>query len=136
MNRIILSSARHDWRTPAYIIDRVEAMFGEIGLDPSNSLDGTGALRHFTPGQDSLSQPWIATTLYMNPPYGRDVCNWIQQLVAECKAVHIGHAILLLRVVTDTGWMQLLLDLRSRRDLFQDGSLPRPSGNSLRCTLQ
>jgi len=66
----LLSSARQDWRTPAWFLDLVRAV-GPIALDPATSTDNpTGALAYFA-SAGGLDLPWTRRGLaFVNPPYG------------------------------------------------------------------
>ena len=68
-------SETKDWCTPPQIIASVREVFdGVIGLDPcSNSFSLVGAEKEYRlPENDGLRDPWDASTIYVNPPYGSD----------------------------------------------------------------
>lgn len=66
-------NGRADWQTPQWIIERVRLVIGgPIGLDPATNLrNPTGACTFYTPGDDGLSQPWAASSIFLNPPWSR-----------------------------------------------------------------
>lgn len=64
----------HDWYTPAYIVQSVRNVLGEIDLDPASNEKANvciGAKRIFTIVDDGLKQDWIANTVYLNYPGGK-----------------------------------------------------------------
>lgn len=74
----IESSASVDWNTPAWVIERLNKLWGRIGLDPcSNPGSIVNALFSFLlPFYDGLVDPWHEVegervkSVYVNPPFG------------------------------------------------------------------
>jgi len=109
-NPALYSSDSVEWNTPPEILDLVVSVFGEIDLDPcSNSKEAPNvpAALHYTEGDDGLSQSWHGR-IYMNPPYGRVLGDWIHKLVEEFECKHITEAIALVPSRTDTQWFREL----------------------------
>lgn len=106
------SSETPEWYTPPDIIDRVVDVLGAIDLDPcSNSHDtpNVPAAHHFTQADDGLAQ-WWQGRVYMNPPYGRALADWINKLHREYRTGHVTEAIALVPSRTDTQWFRQLRD--------------------------
>ena len=98
--------------TPQGIIDAVVRLLGAIDVDPcSNSHESPSvpALTVYTAADDGLSQFWTGR-VYMNPPYGRDVKQWVRKLVESYSYGFVTEAVALLPARTDTQWWQLLRD--------------------------
>lgn len=72
------SSATDLWATPQAFFDRLNAEFN-FTLDPCS--DGTNAKcqRYFTAEEDGLAQSWANEIVFMNPPYGRVIGDWIRK---------------------------------------------------------
>lgn len=115
INAGLFTSATPEWYTPRHIIDRVLKVFdGEIDLDPcSNSLDpneaNVPAGDYFTAELDGLSRErqWHGR-VYMNPPYGDEIPQWVDRLVQAKEGDEIDEAIALLPARVDTNWFQPL----------------------------
>lgn len=106
------SSATPEWYTPPIIVARVLDFFDEIDLDPcSNSREtpNVPATRHFTKADDGLSRRWSGR-VYMNPPYGREIGQWVSKLCDEYERRNIEAGIALLPARTDTDWFRRLRD--------------------------
>jgi phage N-6-adenine-methyltransferase len=106
------SSASDDWLTPPHIIERVLQVLGQIDLDPCADDDhdpNVPATRHFTIADDGLTQEWSGQ-VFLNPPYGRAIGDWVAKLVEEYTAGRVPQAIALLPARTDTAWFRLLRD--------------------------
>ena len=102
-------SESEEWYTPKEIIDSVIKVLGEIDLDPcSNSKTHPiiPAKKHFTKEDDGLTKPWRGT-VYMNPPYGREIKDWISKLLTEWEEGKI-EGIALVPARTDTDWFHQL----------------------------
>lgn len=111
-NAGLFTSATPEWYTPRHIIDRVVEVFGEIDLDPcSNSCEAPNvpALNHFTAADDGLAREWFGR-VYMNPPYGDEIPQWVDRLVLAYEGNEIDAAIALLPGRIDTNWFQPLWD--------------------------
>lgn len=70
----IQHSSRSDtWGTPAWIIEKVKAVLGEIDLDPASDSVANrivGAKRFITKEENGLLQEW-AGKVFLNPPGGK-----------------------------------------------------------------
>lgn len=111
-NAGLFTSATPEWYTPRHIIDRVVQVFGEIDLDPcSNSREAPNvpALNHYTARENGLSREWFGR-VYMNPPYGDEIPQWVDRLVQAYEGEEIDAAIALLPARIDTNWFQPLWD--------------------------
>ncbi len=98
--------------TPDIIWQAAQRVMGVIVLDPcSNSADQPNipALRQYTIDEDGLRQYWEGT-VFMNPPYGRQIGEWITKLVEAHKTFDVPQAIALLPARVDTQWWQIIRD--------------------------
>lgn len=99
-----------EWFTPPGIVAGADAVLGGIDLDPCASLakpHHVPAGTVFTSSDDGLSRPWSGA-VYMNPPYGNAVRDWITKAERE---VMIGNADAVLALVAarpDARWFQPL----------------------------
>lgn len=96
--------------TPSEILARAVRAMGAIDLDPcSNSHESPNvpAALHYTQEDDGLAQAW-AGRVFMNPPYGRELDDWIAKLCEEYEAGRVSQAIALVPSRTDTQWFRRL----------------------------
>lgn len=69
-------SKKKDWNTPPKYTDLVKEFFGEVELDPcSNPTSMVDARVNYILPTDGLKESWDYKTIYVNPPYGRNVEN-------------------------------------------------------------
>jgi len=101
------SSETPEWYTPPKIIERAVLVMGAIDLDPcSNEGDpAIPAAQHFTQAEDGLRQLW-GGRVYMNPPYGREIGDWVEHLCKQYELGEVDEAIALVPARTDTKWFR------------------------------
>lgn len=106
------SSQSAEWNTPHHIIKPVLKILRTVDLDPcSNSMTfpNIPAEKHYTRAENGLTKTWEGR-VYMNPPYGREIIDWVKKLHSEYRANHVVEAVALLPARTDTAWFRLLRD--------------------------
>ncbi len=102
IGKALFSSERIDWETPAEIYDPLNDEFF-FTLDPCCTRANQKCLHGFTEEEDGLSQEWHGN-VYMNPPYGRQIIDWVKKAYEESQTNQVGVVIGLLPVRTDTRW--------------------------------
>jgi len=89
-----------NWRTPPELFAALDAEF-HFTLDPCGG-DFPLCAKSYTEEQNGLMQSWDGESVFMNPPYGREVAAWTVKAAQEapnCRAV-VG----LLPASTDLAW--------------------------------
>lgn len=104
------SSKSAEHYTPDNVIRLVRMVLGNIDLDPcSNSHDAPNipARTHYTQEDNGLNQFWTGT-VYMNPPYGQGIRDWVEKLAEAYLTRDVTEAIALVPARTDTRWWEVL----------------------------
>ena len=104
------SSETPEWYTPPKIIAAVVEFFDAIDLDPCADPGypkTVPARQHYTREDNGLARPWWGR-VYMNPPYGDEIGQWVERLVTLDRAGTIEAGIALLPARTGTQWWKLL----------------------------
>jgi len=83
VNAGLFTSTTDEWPTPADLFRTLDAEF-HFNLDPAASADNALCGQFFTREDDGLSRPWFGT-VYMNPPYGRQMKHWIAKAYTESQ---------------------------------------------------
>jgi phage N-6-adenine-methyltransferase len=78
------SSACTTWSTPQGFFNRLDNEF-RFTLDPCASHEDTKCAKYYTEEDDGLSMDWEGETVFMNPPYGRDIKKWIEKAYEESQ---------------------------------------------------
>lgn len=109
-DNVHFSSDSPEWYTPPHVIQGVLQVLGEIDLDPCADADkSVPAKNHYTQQDDGLSWQWEGS-VYMNPPYGKVIFDWVKKLKSEYEAGDVTAAIALVPARTDTEWFAALED--------------------------
>lgn len=135
------SSAHEAWETPGWLLDRLHSVFGRFDLDPCSATKDRRQARvkartYFTAEDDGLSLPWSGT-VFLNPPYGRELRFWTAKARSEFDVGNAKTVIALVPARTDTGWWHndiagkaSIFFLKGRLS-FGDGSQPAPFPSAL-----
>jgi len=103
-------SLSQHWCTPPKYVFAIREFFGgTIDLDPcSNRYSIVNATVEYSlPEVDGLLAPWNYSTVFINPPYGRDrkrgttIFHWLQKC-AEARNAHGAEVLALVPVATNT----------------------------------
>ena len=102
MNPCLFSSASDNWSTPQYLFDKLDKEF-HFTLDPCASVFNHKCDKYFTLADNGLVQDWSNDVVFVNPPYGKVIYDWVRKayntsLISDKKIV------LLLPSRTDTKW--------------------------------
>ena len=106
--RVMGNSKSNEWYSPKEILDRAVEVLGAIDTDPAwTPASPVAAHTAYTIDDDGLAQRWHGR-VYMNPPYGREIDDWIEKLVDEHDAGTVTEAIVLVPARVDTRWFRRL----------------------------
>ena len=123
------SSKTDLWATPQSFFDRLNAEFN-FTLDPCSDGPNAKYGRYFTAAEDGLAQSWADETVFMNPPYGRAIGDWIRKAYESSQEGATVVALIPSR--TDTRyWHDYVMQAAEVRFVkgrlkFGDGSAPAP----------
>lgn len=78
------SSAKEDWGTPQDFFDKLNEEFN-FTLDPCSSDENAKCEYHFTIKDNGLEQDWSGHSVFMNPPYGKVLKDWIKKAFESSK---------------------------------------------------
>ena len=76
------SSKTNEWSTPQAFFDELNKEFN-FTLDPCATSENAKCTKYFTVEDDGLKQDWSKDTVFMNPPYGREIKHWIKKAYEE-----------------------------------------------------
>lgn len=83
--QVMFSSQEEKWQTPQHIFDELNQEFN-FTLDPCAQHDSAKCKKYYTPVEDGLKQSWSGETVFVNPPYGRELKKWVKKCHDE--AIH------------------------------------------------
>ena len=75
---LMFSSETNEWSTPDYIYNILNKEFN-FTLDPSSSNENHKCQKYFTVNENGLLQSWNNEIVFCNPPYGKEMKQWIKK---------------------------------------------------------
>ena len=101
MNTELMFSSKTDlWETPKDLFDKLNKEF-HFALDVCATPENAKCEEFYTKEQDGLKQPWKGT-VWCNPPYGRQIGEWVRRAFLASKSGNT--VVMLLPARTDTRW--------------------------------
>ena len=101
LSKGLWSSNTDEWATPQYVFDEWNERY-HFTLDPASSDDNAKCVNHYTKEDDGLHKPWGGQTVWLNPPYGKTIGQWVRKAYEESKQG--ATVVCLLPARTDTAW--------------------------------
>ena len=101
MNKSLLSSNTVEWATPQAFFDELDKEF-HFTLDPCCTHLNAKCEKHYTKDDDGLSKDWSGETVFCNPPYGREIAEWVKKCDRESN--NGATIVLLIPARTDTAY--------------------------------
>lgn len=101
MNNIHFSSLSCEWATPQWLFDEFNHLY-KFDMDVCATKENTKCNSYFTKEDNALIQNWGTQTVWMNPPYGRGIKEWVKK--AHEAAQQGAIVVCLLPSRTDTSW--------------------------------
>ena len=98
----LMSSAKHDWETPDALFNGWDVRF-HFTLDVCATAENAKCNYFYSPEDDGLNMPWAGRTCWMNPPYGRQISDWVVKAHLEAIGNKVT-TVALLPARTDTRW--------------------------------
>lgn len=81
--KTLFSSKTAEWETPKDFFDKLNWRFGPFNLDPCATKESAKCINYYTKDDDGLSKSWKGRTVFVNPPYGRQINKWIEKAYRE-----------------------------------------------------
>ena len=100
MNRVLFSLKETVWSTTQDFFNKLNEEF-DFTIDVCALPENAKCKRYFTPEDDALKQKWTGTC-FCNPPYGREIGQWVEK--ASKSADEGETVVMLLPARTDTKW--------------------------------
>ena len=100
INDGMFTSDKNYWETPSDFFERLNREFS-FNLDVASSHENTKCERYFTELENGLEQDWRGN-VFCNPPYGREISQWVKKAYDESLNNTNGVIVLLIPARTDT----------------------------------
>lgn len=116
-----LSSKKMDWTTPKDFYDNLNKEFN-FTLDPCCSHQNALCEKHYTKEENGLIQDWQGETVYCNPPYGKEIKDWVKKCFDESKKKNTT-IVMLIPARTDTRYFHEYIYHKAKEIRFIKGRL-------------
>jgi len=133
MNAYMPISQTDDWATPQNLFDELDAIHHftlDVAASSTNhKTENWFGLDHANPLlRDGLAMSWENNRVWCNPPYGRQIKDWVKKAHYESVNAEI---VMLLPARTDTAWfhdyaIQHKVTFIRGRLKFGNGTSPAP----------
>ena len=80
----MFSSKTDLWSTPNDFFDKLNDEF-RFTLDPCSTHENAKCYKHFTEEENGLLQDWGNEVVFCNPPYGRQIKDWVKKSYEESQ---------------------------------------------------
>lgn len=100
INDGMFTSNKNYWETPQEFFEKLNREFN-FGLDAASTSDNAKCERYFTELENGLEQDWRGN-VFCNPPYGREIGDWVKKAHDESLVNTNGVIVLLIPARTDT----------------------------------
>lgn len=90
------------WYTPRALFAQLDRELGPFDLDPCCTPETATTSRYIAPPRSGLAEPWGPVRVFVNPPYGRGIADWIRKAISEARAG--AFVVMLLSSSTGAGW--------------------------------
>lgn len=117
----LFSSNTNEWATPIALFARLDAEF-HFDLDPCCTHENAKCERHFTQDEDGLSRSWGGCRVFCNPPYGRELPQWVRKCYEESRKKDT-LVVMLIPARTDTSYFHDYIYHKAKEIRFLRGRL-------------
>lgn len=90
-----------EWATPQAFFDKLNEEF-RFTLDPCSTHENAKCVNHYTRAENGLIQNWGGQRVFCNPPYGRELPQWVRKCYEEAQRGTL--VVMLIPSRTDTRW--------------------------------
>ena len=78
----MMSSDTNEWYTPPSLFDELDKEF-RFTLDPCATKESAKCEKYYTKETNGLDQSWENESVFVNPPYGREIKHWVEKSYKE-----------------------------------------------------
>lgn len=104
MNTEVMFSSKTDqWATPQDFFDRLNEEF-HFTLDPCADEFNHKCDKYYTKEQNGLTRVWNGERVFCNPPYGREIKEWVEKSWCDVEYNDCELVVMLIPARTDTKW--------------------------------
>lgn len=130
INKGMMSSNSNEWATPVEFFENLNKKYN-FTLDPCATKENAKCIKYYTIEDNGLTKDWTGERVFCNPPYGREISNWVEKCYEENERNNT-FIVMLIPARTDTSYFhkyiynkQEIIFIKGRLK-FNDGKNPAP----------
>jgi site-specific DNA-methyltransferase (adenine-specific) len=108
VSKVMYSSENSEWETPPELFNTLNDVF-HFTLDPCATKQNAKCKKFYTKKQDGLKQSWKGESVFVNPPYGREVDKWVYKAYVTLIENKKSLIVMLLAARTETKRWQVMI---------------------------
>ena len=117
----LFSSDRMDWETPQWLFDLLDDQY-HFDLDACATKENAKCWNYYTVKDNGLKKKWEGS-VWVNPPYGREIGDWVDKAAQQIKYKRVQWIVMLLPCRTDTRWWHRSVMAKAKTIRFIEGRL-------------
>lgn len=126
---LMFSSQTDQWATPIDFFNMLNNIY-YFTLDPCADEYNHKCPKYYTKEQNGLLQDWYNEIVFCNPPYGREIYNWVEKCWYE-STYHNAICVMLIPARTDTRYFHnFIYNNRNAEVYFIKGRLKFGNSNN------
>lgn len=118
---VMFSSKSNEWSTPREFFNELDKEFN-FTLVPCATEENAKCNKYYTIKEDGLKQDWGGETVFCNPPYGREIKDWVKKCYGESKKSNTV-VVMLIPARTDTQYFHRYIYHKAKEIRFVKGRL-------------
>lgn len=118
---VMFSSNTDEWTTPQDFFDTLNEEF-KFTLDHCALPHNAKCDKYYTPLDNGLKQDWGGETVFCNPPYGRQIGDWVRKCSEEARKKSTT-VVALIPARTDTRYFHQYIYQKAKEIRFIKGRL-------------
>ena len=111
INTGLFSNNSNEWGTPDELFNSLNEEF-HFTLDPCATDQNAKCEYYYTKNENGLLQSWKNETVFCNPPYGKELKQWVKKCYEEHKKNGIT-VVMLIPARTDTSYFHEYIYMQS-----------------------
>lgn len=116
VSQALFSSNTEEWYTPQDFFEKCEQEIWIFNLDPCATKENAKCKYFFTKEDDWLTKEWFGN-VWVNPPYGRAISDWVKKCSDEISRGGVDIIYLLIPSRTDTKYFHEYLYQKEQVEL-------------------
>ena len=118
---LMFSSKTNLWSTPQDFFNKLDKEFC-FTLDPCATSENYKCNKYFTIQDDGLKQSWQGYIVFCNPPYGKELKDWVKKCYEESQKPNT-RVVMLIPARTDTIYFHEFIYHKVKEIRFLKGRL-------------